>query len=407
MDPPHQGKKEGVSVESMIGQGIRSILLVAALCVAVLSFAAPAQAANDASISIVGGQKTSIKKWPWQVGLAVAPSRAPGKKPSERFFCGGSLIAPTMIVTAAHCAYEIDLSKPEYFSVIAGRTRLDDTSTGVEVLAEDAFFPTTRSGIPRYMLLFDIRWDLALVELSQPVAMPPIKLVGPDEQALIAPGRRAITTGWGLTAPKKNKAVSKVLVEGKTSIQPSRACSYLQDGGFLPPFDSDSQVCIGDLGGRSSPCNGDSGGPAVVRSSDGYRLFGATSYGLAADCSPSLPSTDAALAKPDVRDWIAGITVAETGIDPVGSGASVPPLGPRCRVPMLEDRRVDKAKTLLRGSDCRFGRISYQRLPRKQKLKRFAGRILISDPSPFMLRNRGAKVNMLVGKWRPKPKARR
>lgn len=45
---------------------------------------------------IVGGNMSSLTQWPWQVSLQF----------QGYHLCGGSVITPLWIVTAAHCVYE-------------------------------------------------------------------------------------------------------------------------------------------------------------------------------------------------------------------------------------------------------------------------------------------------------------
>jgi hypothetical protein len=53
---------------------------------------------------IVGGTETTITQWPWQTAIAFRPSVASGNG-FQRQFCGGTLVTPIFVVTAAHCFY--------------------------------------------------------------------------------------------------------------------------------------------------------------------------------------------------------------------------------------------------------------------------------------------------------------
>ena len=46
---------------------------------------------------VIGGQDAKRENYPWLVRLLVTQD---GK---DQFFCGGSLISETLILTAAHC----------------------------------------------------------------------------------------------------------------------------------------------------------------------------------------------------------------------------------------------------------------------------------------------------------------
>ncbi len=57
-----------------------------------------ARSGGDSNTRIVSGQEAEPHKIPWQVGMLIQG------KDGEMFFCGGSLLTPTWVLTAAHCA---------------------------------------------------------------------------------------------------------------------------------------------------------------------------------------------------------------------------------------------------------------------------------------------------------------
>src|SRR5436190_1304760 len=85
---------------------------------------------------IVGGRATTIEEWPWQVAVAENPALYPGNG-FDRQFCGGSLVAHNIVITAAHCTYDVfdnnnSFDSPRNFSVITGRTTLS-SNAGQEI----------------------------------------------------------------------------------------------------------------------------------------------------------------------------------------------------------------------------------------------------------------------------------
>ena len=61
---------------------------------------------------VVGGVDAQPHSWPWQISLRV----------NGRHICGGSLIKPDWVVTAAHC---VDRNKnPSGYTVVVGKLRV-------------------------------------------------------------------------------------------------------------------------------------------------------------------------------------------------------------------------------------------------------------------------------------------
>ena len=71
-----------------------------------------------ASCRVVGGTCTTQQEWPWQTALFLRKSNA-----TNVFTCGGSLIAPNWVLSAAHCFGQ------ETSSNSADWTVVDDVTT--------------------------------------------------------------------------------------------------------------------------------------------------------------------------------------------------------------------------------------------------------------------------------------
>jgi len=98
------------------GTEMRRIAAVLVLAAA-LAAAAPASASPS---RIVGGEPAAFAAWPWQVGILDASA------PDSYFaqFCGGTLIAPGVVLTAGHCMYDSHGHLLEAADVITGTSLL-------------------------------------------------------------------------------------------------------------------------------------------------------------------------------------------------------------------------------------------------------------------------------------------
>ena len=232
---------------------LRSAALALAAVILVALGAVPAGGAERAP-RIVGGHVAPPGAYPSVVSLVAA-----GAEPEVGHGCGGTLVDPATVLTAAHCVGGLT---PDDFDVVAGREDLADDSTGERIPAE------------RYALHPDGK-DVALVRLARPAAAPPGDLATPADAALYAPGLTSIAVGWG-TKRENGGAISEVLREVEVPIVSDADCraAYRESG----RFDAAHLICAGAKGRDS--CTGDSGGPLYVRAGDGALLqVGVTSFG--------------------------------------------------------------------------------------------------------------------------------
>ncbi|QFZ22690.1 S1 family peptidase [Saccharothrix syringae] len=197
---------------------------------------------------VVGGDRVSIDDHPWVVYLTDT---------SGFQFCGGTLVAPDKVVTAAHCA--------------VGRTaRNTRVVVGREDKKSTAGVVTRLSGIwvhPSYVTA-DQGADVAVLTLRDRMSERPLPLAGPGDEALYAPGTPGHILGWGRIS--EQGPVSQYLLGATVPVMADGDCAdaYFQ-------FHADEMVCAGYLEGGVDTCQGDSGGPLEA----GGRLIGVTSWG--------------------------------------------------------------------------------------------------------------------------------
>ena len=196
--------------------------------------------------AIVGGTPARVADTPWVVAITT---------PDGQLICGGALVAPDKVMTAAHCATLKGVlgknQRPaEQLRVVAGRTDLRSQEGVVAQVANVWRHPDYRE-----VTKGD---DVAVLTLDRRLPYETI--------ALGEAGESGVVLGWGRTAEDTPPAMS--LRKVTVPILSDQECMLKE-----PDFRPGAMLCAG-RGGRDA-CTGDSGGPLVVRG----RLAGVVSFG--------------------------------------------------------------------------------------------------------------------------------
>ncbi|XP_030374635.1 chymotrypsin-1-like [Scaptodrosophila lebanonensis] len=211
---------------------------------------------------IVGGAMVpENEQVPYQVSLQFQTKRG------IRHYCGGSIIAPNRILTAAHCCKDMNVT---LITVLAGVRNLDDRhgfrSKALKCAAH-----------PDYQML--VTSDIAVLSIDPPLkynslTIAPISVIGKE----FVPGNVSVTiTGWGrmfpiplnfiqsLTIPNTMRRINYHTITNKKCYEMGKTRV------------TDTEICAHGL--FKGVCSGDSGGPLVMKSSKGLHQVGIVSYG--------------------------------------------------------------------------------------------------------------------------------
>jgi len=211
---------------------------------------------------IIGGGLSDKDEYPYAVSL----------KGRGGHFCGGSLIARDVVLSAAHCSGAT-------FDVVIGRHRRSSWYEG-ETISVDAEVShpsyTSRNTDNDFNLIFltrEARADVELVRLNSDGAVPG--------------SRDSVTSmGWGDTiASESYSQLSNALKEVELEVVSTPDCRAAKGfaGGYYTSYAgaiTSNMLCAQAPGGDS--CQGDSGGPLVRKSSDGTQdvQVGVVSWGM-------------------------------------------------------------------------------------------------------------------------------
>ncbi|RZF38774.1 hypothetical protein LSTR_LSTR008144 [Laodelphax striatellus] len=237
---------------------------------------------------IVGGEKASFGKWPWQISLRQWRTSTYLHK------CGAALLSENWAITAAHCVENVPPSDL--------LLRLGEHDLSIE--EEPYSYKERRVQIVASHPQFDPRtfeYDLALLRFYEPIVFQPniIPICVPEDDTSFV-GSTAYVTGWGRLY--ENGPLPSVLQEVSVPVINNTVCETMYRAAGYIEHIPEIFICAGWRKGGFDSCEGDSGGPMVIQRPDRrWVLAGVISWGIGC-AEPNQPGVYTRISQ--FRDWI-------------------------------------------------------------------------------------------------------
>ncbi|KAM9255753.1 transmembrane protease serine 4 [Cariama cristata] len=210
---------------------------------------------------VLGGSPAAIEAWPWQVSLQYR----------KEHICGGSIIDPSWVLTAAHCFKNNPIVQS--WRVKAGSDLLSGTATlAVEKVFLAEVMPA--SSKDNDIALVKLRSPLRVSDSSKPICLPYF-----DEE--LVPGTSLWVIGWGYT--QEHGKLSETLQQAEVKLIDKESCNLAAYHGEV----TEKMLCAGLPQGGVDTCQGDSGGP-LLYSGGHWQVVGIVSWGQGCG-TPSTP----------------------------------------------------------------------------------------------------------------------
>ena len=244
--------------------------------------AATAPPRESGPARIIGGVEADIAEFPFQVALLQGDFQ----------FCGGTLINSLNVLTAAHCVDDLTAGEVD---ILIGTA---DVQSGGQRVAVTSIRTNPNFGA-------SLDYDVAVLRLERPLLLPRAFLQTRNEVSLSEPGTIATAIGWGQL---DNGSAPNMLHRVELPILTNAACSDIA-GEYYGTIGVRT-LCAGGRFIAKGVCFGDSGGPLLVPSSNGWTQVGIASFITARDACANVPGAFSRVS--ELMDYIVSVARIET-----------------------------------------------------------------------------------------------
>uniref|UniRef100_A0A6P4ET80 trypsin n=1 Tax=Drosophila rhopaloa TaxID=1041015 RepID=A0A6P4ET80_DRORH len=213
---------------------------------------------------ITNGRNAVADQFPYQVGLSFSGSEG-------SWWCGGSIIDNSWVLTAAHCTSGASIVTVYYGATVRTSPKFTQTVTSSNWIQHASYVSLT------------LRNDISLIRtpsvtFSSSVNKIAVPAIASSYSTFV--GQVAVASGWGLTSDTSS-SVARDLQFADLTVIANSVCQEAYGSLVVT-----SRVICVDGVNRTSICSGDSGGPLALDNV----LIGVTSFGSKDGCEIGAPA---------------------------------------------------------------------------------------------------------------------
>ncbi|XP_066192896.1 cathepsin G-like [Sylvia atricapilla] len=212
---------------------------------------------------IIGGCEVEPHSRPYMAYLII-------ENGVETSFCGGFLIRPDAVLSAAHC---VDKKGKLNITVILGAHNISYQEESQQRIQDTQWVihpKYSRVGFKNDIVLLKLKEKARINEYVEMISIP-------MSNEYVRQGAECEVAGWGQTSMTGNR--TNVMREVELKVQKEKICQKA-----FPKYQRQSMICVGDDYGKKSSYKGDSGGPLVCK----QKAHGIVSYGRKGHLFPKI-----------------------------------------------------------------------------------------------------------------------